>query len=249
MKKAKKLFFIYLLIFVLPIILGLQQEPKLYRVVYVKGNPIQSGHKPIRDGQKMNDTQKVVFSSMDDVIILLTESFDKVSLRPSTKFDLKRPMPVKEYANIARNQEKLRMETKTRGPGQEFSFQSMFDTLSLDLKVDLKKKLGYQQSDFKLLNLYMENLPDRIKKSGEVIEVFPGKPGIYSLHLKNVNGLSEVVAELEFLDNREIRAELKFVAETAPSPDSVSGRQIRYVKKLYPGIPQSQFSKFLMPEN
>jgi hypothetical protein len=248
MKKNNLLLKGILFVFFLPFIFASTlQEPKIFRVVYVKGSPVYSGKSPLRDGQKISDTQQIVFTGISAVVTLLNESLEKVQLRPRNKFDLQKPLKVKYFVEKALAQNLLERNNKTRGSENIVSFQSLKDTLRLHLMNDLKLPENLKDNTLKLFNLYLEAIPKKFHLSGEYLEIYPGKPGIYFLELNKGNGNTQSIAEIEILDLAEIKGELKYVGEIAVSKDSVLVLKSRYIKKLYPKIPEVQ-EKWILEE-
>jgi hypothetical protein len=75
--------------------------------------------------------------------------------------------------------------------------------------------------------------------------IYPGKLGFYNLHFTKGNMNSEVLAEIEFLDKEEIRAELNFISNSTANKDSVMNIQKKYAEKLYPKVPKTQLMEVL----
>jgi hypothetical protein len=75
--------------------------------------------------------------------------------------------------------------------------------------------------------------------------ISPKKSGFYSLYFSKGTSNSEVLAEIEFLDMDELKSELKFVATSASHVDSAKSNQIKYIRKLYPKVLDSQISEIL----
>jgi len=224
-----------------------QSGNNLYKIVSVKGNPLRSGKEVLKDGQKIEEKEKVMFTSMNDAAVLLNASFDKIYLKPQGLLQLNKLVNVGDfapghiYANISRRNSVMNL----RGGMSGTEFQSISDTLKLHLMNDLKRKPDEDILNFKLFDHYMEAVKGVVKIVGEYLIITPKKSGFYNLHFSKGTSNSEVLAEIEFLDMDELKSELKFVAGAAVHADSAYSNQIRYIKKLYPKVIVSQISELL----
>ena len=224
-----------------------QTQNGLYRIILVKGSPLRSGKEKLRDGQKIEDNEKVMFTTISDVAILLNVGFDKIYLRPKSPNQLKRLLKVSDFVNeTARERNALKnVSVNVRGLESSSSFQSLKDTIKLHIVNDLKRSPDSPLSSFKLFNLYMEPPNNVLKIEGEYLVIYPGKVGFYNLHFTKGNMNSEVLAEIEFLDKEEIRAELNFISNSTANKDSVMNIQKKYAEKLYPKVPKAQLMEVL----
>jgi len=224
-----------------------QKTNSLYRIVMVKGNPLRSGKVILKDGQKIEEKEMVMFTSMKDAVVLLNSSFDKIYLKPKGPVQLKKLVRVGDYASghIYANNTGRNAIMNLRGGMSGTEFQSISDTLKLHIVNDLKRNSAVELSSFKLFNQYMESISGVLKIVGEYLIITPRKSGIYNLHFSKGVSNSEVLAEIEFLDKDELKSELKFVAEAAVHADSAQSNQIKYIRKLYPKVIDSQISEML----
>jgi len=202
------------------------------------------GKLPVRDGQKIDDTDKVMFTSMQDAITLVNSNFDKISLKPKSTFQLKKMIQVSEF--VVPNHSKSRsVDLSYRSAMSGTEFQSMDDSIKLHMTKDLKRDPMSPLNSFKLMNQFLEVVPAIFKMEGEFLVVIPGKPGFYTLHFSKGKGNSEVLAEIEFLNKYELKAELGFIKRSVSLADSVQPNQIRYIKKQYPKVTNDQIFEFL----
>ena len=213
----------------------------------VKGSPLRSGKEILKDGQKIGEKEKVMFTSMKDAVVLLNSSFDKIYLKPKSPVQLKKLVNVGDYApgNIHAISSKRNSVMNLRGGMSGTEFQSISDTLKLHIVNDLKRNPDVDLSSFKLFDQYMESIPGVLKIVGQYLIITPKKSGFYILHFSKGASNSEVLAEIEFLDMDELKSELKFVAGAAVHVDSVRSNQVRYIRKLYPKVIDSQISEIL----
>lgn len=224
-----------------PILLFFQNDGKPkqeFKVVYVKGKPLKSGKIELRDGQKMAEPDKVVFTTMLDLVILLNADFEKIRLKPKSTSDLNRQHSIDQYKS---KKEFFRV----RGSEGELEFQSLSDTLILDLAKDLKKSRETQEKQYLLLDFFGESHPKSLRIEDDKLVIIPPKKGMFFLHFRQGLGRSETLATLEFLDRDEVSAELKYVKNLESHPDSVSNKQIFYLKKTYPKVPENQYLALL----
>lgn len=202
-------------------------------MVYVKGKPLRSGKMPLREGQRMVEPETIMFTSRADIVILLNSDFQRIKLLPNNDGDLKKLMPLEKF--------KAKDEfVRVRAIQSVKEFQSLRDTIKLHLINDLKRNSGANIQQFLVLDFFGESHPEFIKLEGEYLYLFPSKKGIFFLNFKPSPTRSEPLAEVEFLDKEEVFAELKYVTESAPHPDSISNRQRMYVRKIYPKVPENQ---------
>jgi len=245
----KKRFF-FLFLFISPCLVSsfviAQNSSHLYKIVYVKGKPLRLGKKVIQDGQQIQDNEKIMFTTIEDVVLLLNASYEKIRLYPYSYNQLKKLIRVADFINgrFLLNTNKTSI-TNVRGGSIPSQYQSLSDTLRLHLVKDLKITSDTDLQKLKLFNQYMEVQIGVIKIAGEFLLIFPGKPGIFTLHYEKERGQSEGLTEIEFLDAKELNAELKYVANLSGSPDSVSTHQLRYIRKLYPNVPENQAFKII----
>jgi hypothetical protein len=249
MKFLKFLFVFCLIIlpFGYPLFSQISSESNIYRVVNVKGNPLRSGKETLKDGQKIEGKEKVMFTTMKDAVVLLNASFDKIYLKPKGPVQLKKLLKVGDFAQgkIYGTGSTKNAIMNLRGGMSGTEFQSISDTLKLHIVKDLKRTPDASLSSFKLFDQYMESIQGVMKVEGEYLIIMPKKSGFYNLHFSKGTSASEVLAEIEFLDMDELKSELKFVASAAVHIDSAKSNQIRYIKKLYPKVIDNQISEIL----
>lgn len=193
---------------------------------------------PLREGQRIVEPETIMFNSRADIVILLNADFQKIKLIPNSDGDLKKLMPLEKF--------KAKEEfVRVRALHTVKEFQSLKDTIKLHLVSDLKRNPDASIHQFLVLDFFGESHPEFLKLEGEFLYLFPSKKGIFFLNFKPTPSRSEPLAEVEFLDKEEVFAELKYVTESAPHPDSIPNRQRMYVKKIYPKVPENQLIGFV----
>jgi hypothetical protein len=85
-----------------------------------------------------------------------------------------------------------------------------------------------------------ELISSSVSIDGEYLLLHPSKSGLYFLRYVKSPGQTEMLAEIEFLDREEVKAELRFIKESSMPVDSVNKQQLKYIRKVYPKIPDSQ---------
>lgn len=219
---------------------------ELYRVVLVKGKPKRQGNQLLQDGQKMLEKEKVMFTSLQDVVILMNAHFDRIYLKPKGKTDLNKLKSVVEFVPKTPKSGERSLMAQTRG-GMDNSrnIQSLSDTLRIDLSSFPNINPNLTVSDFKLYDVYMDEVKTKIRKDGnKLLLTFP-KTGVFILYCKESSRSTEVLAEIEYLAKDEVLAELRFVARSVTASDSVLSEQIRYLNRVYPYVSKDQATKAL----
>jgi hypothetical protein len=224
-----------------------QNSDHLYKVVLVKGKPLREGNALLRDGQRLEDREKVTFTSLQDVVILMNSHFEKIYLKPKANGDLKKPLLVKSfmtkngvYSELTKN-----LTVNTRAVEKSFAFQSAFDTLSLELVSDLKQPETVDSKGYKLFDHFMEIIPNAIALNEGKLIIKPSKKGIFYLHYSNGKTNGSPLAEIEFLEKDEVLAELSFISKSATPPDSSKSFQLKHLRKLYPALPKIQVESLI----
>jgi len=221
-----------------------QDADELFRVVLVKGKPKRQDNKLLKDGQKILVKEKVLFTSLQDVVILMNSHFDRIYLRPKVKTDLKKLRAVAEFVPKS-PQSVERSFTKTRGTDKSRNIQCLSDTLRIDLFPLTGNHPGRTVSDFKLYDVYMEEVKSDIRLEGNNLILTLPKTGVFILYCKESSRASEVLAEIEYLAKEEVLAELKFVASSVQNPESVLDEQMRYMERVYPFVSKDQIAMAL----
>ena len=222
-----------------------QDADELFRVVLVKGKPKRQDNKLLRDGQKLLVKEKVLFTSLQDVVILMNSHFDRIYLRPKVKTDLKKLKAVAEFVPKTPHSSDPSFTAQTRGEKKIRNIQSLSDTLRIDLSPLTDNHPGLTVSDFKLYDVYMEEVKSNIRLEGNnLILTFP-KTGVFILYCKESSKSTEVLAEIEYLAKEEVLAELKFVASSVQNPESVLDEQMRYMNRVYPFVSKDQITMAL----
>ncbi len=218
-----------------------QDTRELYRVVLVKGKPKRQGNQFLQDGQKMLEREKVLFTSLQDVVILMNSHFDRIYLKPKGKTDLNKLKAVVEFVPKKPNSGERSLMAQTRGgTDNSRNIQSLSDTLRIDLSSFPEIHSGLTVSDFKLYDVYMEEVKSRVRLEGSSLVLTFPKAGVFILYCKESSRSTEVLAEIECLAKDEVLAELKFVARSVPAADSVLTEQIRYLNRVYPHMSKDQ---------
>ena len=220
-----------------------QADPKIYKIVWVMGKPLRNDKSLIKDGQKIDDKERLLFTTMKDVVIVLNDRFDRIYMKPKNLNQLKKPVKVSDFAqgNVYSGGFGSNLNLRSIKSGAEF--QSFLDTLKLHITDGLKIKIEEPISNFSLLDQNMEQVIGAVKfEEGHLLIIPPGL-GSYTLHLEKGRSKSETLAEIEFLNINAIKAELKFVYDRSQNPDSTQSNQVQYLKKFYPRVPGSQISR------
>jgi hypothetical protein len=218
-----------------------QDVRELYRVVLVKGKPKRQGNQLLQDGQKMLEKEKVLFTSLQDVVILMNSHFDRIYLKPKGKTDLNKLKAVVEFIPKTPNSGERSLMAQTRG-GMDKSrnIQSLSDTLRIDLSSFQDIPPGLKESDFKLYDVYMEEVKNSVRLVGSSLVLTFPKAGVFILYSKESSRSTEILAEIECLAKDEVLAELRFVARSVTAADSVQTEQIRYMNRVYPNMSKDQ---------
>jgi len=212
----------------------------------VKGSPLRIDKLALRDGQKFEEKERVMFTTIKDVVILMNSHFTKIYLKPKNQTELKKLVKVNDFIqNLSVAEIKLR-GASTRGTDAQSLFQSLFDILRIHMIQDLKLTANQSAAGFKLLNVFMEDIPNGVKPVGETQVITPPKAGMYYLHIGSGNQMNQTLAEIEFLEKEEVMAELKFVAKSANPADSSQSIQIRYLRKIYPNVFDNQMNSVVI---
>jgi hypothetical protein len=219
-----------------------QDARELYRVVLVKGKPKRQGNKSLQDGQKMLEKEKVLFTSLQDVVILINEHFDRIYLKPKGKTDLNKLKAVVEFVPRVPQSAERSIVAQTRGIEKTRNIQSLSDTFRIDLSTLQNIHPGLKVSDFYLSNGYMDEVKSSFRLEGNILELTFPKTGLFILYCKESSRSLEVLAEIEYLAKDEVLAELRYVAQSAASSDSVLREQIRYMNRVYPHLSNEQIT-------
>lgn len=220
-----------------------QDTRELYRVVLVKGKPKRQGNLFLQDGQKMLEKEKVLFTSLQDVVILMNSHFDRIYLKPKGKTDLNKLKAVVEFVPKKPNSGERSLLAQTRGgTDNSRNIQSLSDTLRIDLSSYPDIHPGLTVLDFKLYDVYMEEVKSSIHQEGNTLVLTFPKAGIFMLYCKESSRSTEVLAEIEYLAKDEVLAELRFVARSVTAADSVQTEQIRYMNRVYPNMSKDQIT-------
>jgi len=185
-----------------------------------------------------------LFTSLQDVVILMNSHFDRIYLRPKVKTDLKKLRAVAEFVPKS-PQSAERSFTKTREVDKSRNIQCLSDTLRIDLSTFSDIHSGSKASDFKLYDVYIEEVKSNIRLEGNNLILTLPKTGVFILYCKESSRASEVLAEIEYLAKEELLAELKFVASSVQNPESVLDEQMRYMERVYPFVPKDQIAMAL----
>ena len=239
-----RFFFLFLFCLFAALSDGFSQDVReVYRVVLVKGKPKRQGNQPLQDGQKMLEKEKVLFTSLQDVVILMNSHFDRIYLKPKGKTDLNKLKAVVEFGPKAPNSGERSLMAQTRGSmDKSRNIQSLADTIRIDLASFPDIHPGLTVSDFKLYDVYMEEVKTSIRlEARSLVLTFP-KAGVFILYCKESSRSTEVLAEIEYLAKDEVLAELKFIARSVPASDSVLAEQIRYMNRVYPHVSKDQIA-------
>lgn len=222
------------------------QDPmELYRVVLVKGKPKRQGNQPVLNGQKMLDKDKVLFTSLQDVVILMNSHFDRLYLRPKGKTDLNKLKEVVAFVPKSPHPAEIPITATTRGLNKSLNIQSLSDTLRIELYSFQNSHSGLTASDFTLYDVFMEEVKNSIRLEGNNLLLTLPKPGVFILYIKESSRPTEVLAEIECLAKDEVLAELRFVAKSVLASESVIKEQIRYMNRVYPYVSNDQITMVL----
>ena len=219
-----------------------QKPDPLYRVVFVKGKPMRSGKQELRDGQKIEGHEKIMFTTASDVVILMNDRFDKICLRPGSTVPIRTLVRVVDFPQP--DSEKMAVHM-TRGTSSTSEIQSVGDTIQLNLLSDLKKPIKTPLASFSLYNYKMDTNPGYLSINGEYLFIHTQTPGNYFLYYASSPGKSEILAEIEFLDPAEVKAELYFIARETEVRDSVPAVQKRFLQKQYPKLSADKYEFIL----
>ncbi len=228
-------------------------EDGIFRVVWVKGKPVYKAGMVVRDGQKVTGTEVVQFTGSGDVVVLMNNRFERIRLKPGDGIGLGKPFPV--YVLIERESKSQQLASgptrslngaRTRGTDEQKYFQSLSDTLRLLVGQDLKLDENPDAESFQLLDQYLDERPGRVRIWGKEIRVASPGPGYFFLYQKLPGSPSRALAEIEFFDPAEVRAELRFVASASAQPDSARSNQIRFLRKLYPKVAEREVQMLVL---
>lgn len=209
---------------------------QVFRVVLVKGKPLRGGKTNLKEGQKLEELEKLMFTTSNDLVVLLNADFDKIKISPKSHNDLKKMFPITQFrakSNFVR----------LRGGSGNTEFQSYSDSLKLHLVTDLKCNQESTLKNYKLMDFIGDLHPEYLKIVGEYLIVNTPKTGIFFLHYSKNSGHSELVAEIEFLSKDEIKAEVKFVQKSVLPADSIQTQVQKYLRKAYPNLPAYQVNQ------
>lgn len=228
-------------------------EDNLYRVVWVKGKPLNRSGEPLRDGQKLTGTDVFRFSGPEDVVVLMNNRFDRIRLKPGNGIGTGKAFPV--YVLIEQESRSQRLASaparslngaSTRGAGEPKYFQSLSDTLRLGLREDLKMDENPVPESYQLLDHFIEEMPGLIRVSGGELRIAAPGAGIFFLNHRPPGLSSRILAEIEFFDPAEVQAELRFVAGSSAPPDSARPNQVRFLRKLYPNVTEREVQMLVL---
>jgi hypothetical protein len=225
-----------------------QADDPLFRVVWVKGKPKRAGKNEIRDGEKLLKKDKVVFTSLQDVVILMNSHFEKIYLKPESRTELNKPLGVLDFLNRKGSSAEIqrRASLVTRGYADQVLIQTFSDTLRLNLPRQLRQPAGSNPEGYRLLDPYMEIIQGAVTVRGDEMVLVLPKTGLFYLHFTSGSYQNKAIAEIEFLERKEVLAELKFVAGSASPPDSSQSIQTKYLRKLYPNVPDEQVHNLIV---
>lgn len=219
-------------------------EGNRYRVVYAKGKPLLANKQKIRDGQTLEEKDKLLFSSREDVVILLDSRFNKIRLTPESISEINTQFLLKNLISkrLAQTQRMKNEVVRLRGSADDPNahFQSISDTLKLDLVQDLKLSAETRADQLRLLDFFNEAIPNALSVTDGALFIVSKKPGIFNLQKVIRPGTSEIVAEIEFLDRAELSAELKYVKASQTDPQLAKQKQADYLQRIYPYLPKDQ---------
>jgi hypothetical protein len=225
---------------------GQDTSPK-FRVVMVKGKPLRSDKSKLRDGQQLQLKESVWFTSLQDVVILMNDKFEKIYAKPKDNRDLAKLVPVKKYL-VQPNEGDSRNRGGNiglRGTEKIRQWQSVDDSLKLNMVQDLEIKALKPDHQFVLYDRFMEPIPNSIRWVGEDLVIKPLKLGLYFVFQETSGKGAKQLAEVEFVEKNEIRLELKFVAQNAQPKDSAEVLQVKYLKGMYPHLPPYQLQTII----
>lgn len=222
-----------------------QHEEPFYKVVLVKGKPLRSGKEALKDGQRMVRKENVMFTTPNDVVILMNARFEKIYLKPRNRTELHRLQKVVDYMPPGRPEDS-RSRGQSRGEESQTAFQTVHDTLRINIVSTFKQRVGTKESSYTLLNQFMEPISNSVWLEGEVLCIAPRKPGTFYLNFSTGQNQNKTLAELEFLEKDEVVAELRFVANNTNVPDSSQSYQVRYLRKMYPNISGDDLASVLI---
>jgi hypothetical protein len=234
--KISKFVILQIILFAIAGTIFSQEGDALFKVVLVKGKPLKSGKLALKDGQKMIEKDKVMFTTQNDVVILMNSHFQKIYLKPRNRTELNKLQRVTDYIEPKNVLADLSRGGITRDEETQILFQSVFDTLRINTVKAFKQSGVATQPGYTLLNQYMEVIPKTVWQEGIVLYVRPPKAGLYYLHYSSGQSQNKVMAEIEFLEKDEVLAELKFVDRSTAIPDSSKSNQLKYLRKMYPKI-------------
>ena len=124
----KKIFFFLLVVcsvFLSKYVIA-QNSNHIYKIVYVKGKPLRFGKKEIHDGQQIQDKEMIMFTTLEDVVLLLNANYEKIRLFPARFNNLKKLIKVADYINawFELNAHKTSITNTRGGKTQSFSIFS-----------------------------------------------------------------------------------------------------------------------------
>ena len=206
-------------------------------VVKVNGKIMVNKKNTLAPGQKIKTTDFVFFGQMTDFFIGIHPQIGKVVLKPGSKFDLNAKMPLGELLIPFSGQ---------RGINDvHFNYQTVSDTLRLNLHNDLRLKEVQPNSSFLLYDLWMNNSLKWVNRDTTYLYVVASKKGMQFLHfLSRPGAVSRTVAEIEFLDEKEIVQELKYLSKMEENTDPKANIEA-YMKKQYGLLPKEETGRLL----
>jgi hypothetical protein len=214
----------------------------------VKGKPLRVDKSKIQEGQQLQLKESVWFSSLQDVVILMNDKFEKIYAKPKDNMDLAKKVPLKFYLVKGTGEErKVRGgEMGLRGMEKIRQWQSVDDSLRLNLVKDLGLKSQKSGNKFILFDRFMEEFPHAIRLNGQDIVVKPSKLGLYYVFMEEGGKSGKQLAEVEFFEKNEVKSELRFIAQNAVPKDSAEVIQLKYIKGMYPFLPDYQLETIVL---
>lgn len=224
-----------------------QEVESAYEVMRVKGRPLKSGKNKFQKGEKVNMEEKLMFTTLSDMVEMISETSDKIQLNPKGAEELKRMVKIRDYVNQReQSQVKLRNEIiRMRGAGEHLEFQSLKDTLKLNLLLDLKIKSEQKSGTFQVMDLFNESLPNSVQVNDEEVLIYPSKKGMLQLFFQRKGQPSRLVATMEFFNPSEIEEEILFVKNKFQDKANQAEILQNYIRKHYGKTPSYQADELL----
>lgn len=219
-----------------------QEIESAYEVMRVKGRPLRSGKDKFQKGEKVNFEDKLMFTTLSDMVEIVAENSDKIQLNPKGEEELKRLVKIRDYVNQReQSQVKLRNEIiRMRGAGEHLEFQSLQDTLKLNFLLDLKLKSEQKSGTFLIMDLFNEAIPGAIQLSEEGLNIYPPKKGMWQLYFQRKGQSSRLLATLEFFNPAEIEEEIRFIKQKFSDKPNLPEILQNYIRKHYAKTPSYQ---------